>query len=70
MDAGLAMMRLVAVQTWPVWPNAPTDAMRDGAIEVGVVEDDERVLAAHLQLDAEHRGRTARRLRGRRPRSR
>ena len=43
-----------AVQRWPVEKNAPLTAHVDGDVEVGVVEHDERVLAAHLELELAH----------------
>ena len=43
-------MRLVAVQRWPVVPNAPQSAP-SAQFEVGVVEDDLRVFAAHFEGD-------------------
>ena len=45
------MIRLAAVQRWPLVPNALHDAI-DREREVGVVEHDDRVLAAHLQRAA------------------
>ena len=43
------MMRLVAVQRWPVVPNAAPEAAFDGEVEVGVVEDDHGILAAEFE---------------------
>ena len=40
-----------AVQRWPVEKNAPLTAHVDRDVEVGVVEHDQRVLAAHLELE-------------------
>ena len=67
------MMRLVAVQRWPVVPNAAPDAAFDGEVEVGVVQHDHGILAAQFQRamletlrgrganDAADRGRTGQR---------
>ena len=43
------MMRLVAVQRWPVVPKPPQSAAFDGEVEVGVVQHDHRILAAQFQ---------------------
>ena len=43
-----------AVQRWPVEKKAPLTAQSTATAEVGVVEHDERVLAAHLELEAAH----------------
>ena len=43
-----------AVQRWPVEKKAPLSAGLDGDVEVGVVEHDQRVLAAHLELELAH----------------
>ena len=44
------MARLVAVHFWPVDHMAPMIDKVDRLVEVGVLEDDDRVLAAHLAL--------------------
>ena len=44
-----------AVQRWPVEKKAPLTAHSTADLEVGVVEHDERVLAAHLELELLHR---------------
>ena len=46
------MIRDEAVQRWPVPKNAPSIAHIDGALEIGIVEHDQRVLAAHFELHA------------------
>ena len=43
-----------AVQRWPVEKKAPLTAQFDRDVEVGVVEHDHRVLAAHLELQLGH----------------
>ena len=43
-----------AVQRWPVEKKAPLTAQFDRDIEIGVVEHDQRVLAAHLELELAH----------------
>src|SRR5216117_503362 len=45
--------RLVAVQRWPVVPNAPQRAF-EGEVQVRVLHDEHRVLAAHLERSEEH----------------
>ena len=47
------------MQRWPVEKKAPLTARFDGDLEVGIVEHDQRILAAHLQLELLHRRRTA-----------
>ena len=39
------------MQRWPVWKKAPLIAQFTAVVEIGVVEHDERVLAAHLELE-------------------
>ena len=46
------MIRLAAVQRWPLVPNALHTMPIDREREVGVVEHDDRVLAAHFQRAA------------------
>ena len=45
-------MRRVAVHFWPADQNAPGVCRLDGATEIGVGHDDQRVVAAELELDA------------------
>ena len=45
------MMRLPAAQRWPALENADSAAASAALLEVGVVADDERVLAAELEAD-------------------
>ena len=45
------MTRLVAVQRWPGGAERRPDDAVDGEVEVGVVHDDDRVLAAELEVD-------------------
>ena len=46
---GAPRARDVEVQRWPDVPNAPNERAVDDEVEVGVVEDDHRVLAAELE---------------------
>ena len=48
----VTMIRDEAVQRWPVPIECAVDGARDRALEIGVVEHHERVLAAHLELHA------------------
>ena len=48
----VTMIRLDAVQRWPAWKNAPFTATDTAVGKIGVVEHDERILAAHLELHA------------------
>ncbi len=48
-----------AVQRWPVEKKAPLTAHSTAVFEVGVVEHDQRVLAAHLELHLAHPRRAA-----------
>ena len=52
------MMRSVDMQIWPWFMKAPKAAAFDRLVEIGVVEHDERRLAAELQ---QHRLQMARR---------
>ena len=45
-------IRRVDMQIWPECRNAPNGGRVDGVVEVGVVEHDQRVLAAELEHDA------------------
>ena len=45
------MTRLVAVQRWPEVPNADQTIPSTREVEIGVVHDDDRVLAAELEVD-------------------
>ena len=51
----MTIRREDAVQRWPVEKKAPLTAGLDRDLEVGVVEHDHRVLAAHLELELAHR---------------
>ena len=44
-----------AVQRWPVEKIGAVDRAFDRGLQVGVVEHDQRVLAAHLELELAHR---------------
>ena len=46
------MMRLDAVQRWPLAKKAPSSAQLHRAVEFGVVEHHQRILAAHFELHA------------------
>ena len=48
--SSVTINREVAVHFWPVDRNAPSITCSSGQVEVGVVEDDGGVLAAHLGL--------------------
>ena len=50
----VTISREEAVQRWPVEKKAPLTAGLDRDLEVGVVEHDHRVLAAHLELELAH----------------
>ena len=43
-----------AVQRWPVEKKAPLTAAFDRGLQIGIVEHDQRVLAAHLELELAH----------------
>ena len=56
----VTISREEAVQRWPVEKNAPLTAHSTAFAQVGIVQHDERVLAAHLELHLLHRvGRNA-----------
>ena len=53
----VTMRREEAVQRWPVEKKAPLTAHSTATFEIGVVEHDQRILAAHLELELLHRSR-------------
>ena len=54
------MNRVHIAQPWPAWKNAGDDGVRHDLIEVDVVEDDGRRLAAELEMHALQRRRRRR----------
>ena len=50
----VTMSRDDAVQRWPVEKYAPCTATLTAVGKVGVVEHDQRILAAHLELQLRH----------------
>ena len=51
------MARVGAVQIWPEWKRPRRADAADGGLDVGVVEDEARTLAAELEEEALHRAR-------------
>jgi hypothetical protein len=55
----VTMRRLDDVQRWPALKERAVHGNRHRASQIGVIDDDERILAAHLELDARTGGHAA-----------